>query len=125
MKKLFAVAAMAVPLMTVAPVSAHHMAEGILSDDLYQTIEENLAGSPHLELDLTTVGSGAATMAVITVTVPEADVDEVLATIGDVLAGQGMQNGSSLDVDISATGTEDLVTIVVMENIGQGESQVP
>ena len=125
MKKLFAVAAMAVPMMTVAPVSAHHMAEGILSDDLYQMIEENLAGSPHLELDLTTIGSGAATMAVITVTVPETDVDEVLETIGDVLAGEGMQYGSSLDVDISATGAEDLVTIIVMENIGQGESQVP
>jgi hypothetical protein len=125
MNKLFAVAAMAVPLIAVVPVAAHHMAEGIVSDDLYEEIEANLADSPHLELDLTTVGSGAATMAVITVTVPEADVDEVLETIGDVLAGEGMQYGSSLDVDISATGTGDLVTITILENIGQGESQVP
>ena len=125
MRKLFAVAAMAVPFITVTPVSAHHMADGIISDDLYEMIDENLVDSPQLELDLNTIGSGAATMSVVTVTVSETDVDEVLEIIGDALVGEGMQYGSSLDVDISATGSDDLVTIIIMENIGQGESQVP
>jgi hypothetical protein len=125
MKKILAIAAMAAPLFVVAPVYAHHMADGIISDDIYDTIDENLEDSPHLELDLTTVGSGAATMSIVTITVDETDVDEVLEIIGDALTGQGTQEESSLDVDISVTGSDDLVTIVVMENIGQGESQAP
>ena len=72
-------------------------------------------------------------------TVSEADVDEVLAIIGDAFTGEGMQQvndeddpagegissmqrQSSLDVDITAA-SEGLVTITITENVGQGESQ--
>lgn len=34
-----------------APLLAHHAAEGIVSDDIWLSIDENLAGSPHLEID--------------------------------------------------------------------------
>jgi hypothetical protein len=125
MKTILSVLVLAAPFLAAAPVAAHHMAEGIISDDIYEMIDENLEGSPHLELDLTTIGTGSATMSVVTVTVLETDLDEVLAIIGDALVGQGMQRESSLDVDISATGPDDLVTIIIMENIGQGESQIP
>jgi len=89
MKKILLIAVMAFSLFVAIPAFAHHAAEGIVADDIYEMIEENLAGTPHLDLDLTTMGSGQETMAVITVTVPESEVDEVLAIITDALKGEG------------------------------------
>ena len=125
MNKLFPTIAAIIFAFLAVPATAHHAAEGIISDDIYDMIDENLAGSPHLDMDLTTVGSGSATMSILTVTVEETDVDAVLAIIGEALVGAGTAVNSSLDVDISPTGTDDLVTIIIMESIGQGESQIP
>ena len=105
-------------------VWAHHAAEGIIADDIYEMIDDNLAGTPHLALDLTTMGSGADTLAAISITMPEEDVDEVLGIIADALQGQGTQQISPLEVRIFPPDEDDLVTIVVIENIGQGQSQV-
>jgi hypothetical protein len=84
-------------------------------------IEENLVNSPHLDLDLTTIG----TMAVVSVTVDEDDVSAVLGAVADARTGEGTQVESSLDVEISATDADGLVTITIVEHIGQGQSQVP
>ena len=65
---------MLIPFFVAAPVSAHHMAEGVVADDIYAMIDENLEGSPHLDLDLTTIGS----MTIVSVTVAEEDVSMVL-----------------------------------------------
>jgi hypothetical protein len=120
MRKPLAVIATLIPFFVAAPVAAHHMADGIVADDIDVMIEENLVDSPHLDLDLTTLG----TMAVVSVTVAEEDVSAVLDTISDARQGQGTQVESSLDVEISATDAEGLVTITVTEHIGQGQSQV-
>jgi hypothetical protein len=121
MKKPLATIAMLIPFFVATPASAHHMAEGIVSDDIYAMIDENLEGSPHLDLDLTTIGS----MTIVSVTVAEEDVSMVLDTISDALPGQGRQVESSLDVNISASDTDGLVTITIIERMGQGQSQVP
>jgi hypothetical protein len=97
------------------------MAEGIVADDIYAMIEENLADSPHLDLDLTT----APTMAIVTVTVAEEDLSAVLRVIADARRGQGTQTVSSLSVEISETSDDGLVTITIVEHIGKGNSQVP
>jgi len=124
MKTILAVVAVTFCLFVAVPASAHHMAEGIVADDIYDMIEENLEGSPHLDLLLEDVGTGPGRMAVLSVTVMQEDVAEVLMIISDVLNGQGVQRSSSLDVDISLPDADGLVTITVEENIGQGESQV-
>ena len=54
MRKHLALIATLIPFFVAAPVAAHHMAEGIVADDIYAMIDENLADSPHLLLDLTT-----------------------------------------------------------------------
>ena len=132
MKMLLAVAATVFCLSVAIPASAHHMAEGIVSVDVYEMIEENLEGSPHLELDLTSIGS----MAIMTVEVMEEDVPEVLDSIGDALTGTSTfagasgegdtsrERSTSLEVDISLPTEEGLVTITILEKIGQGASQV-
>ena len=139
MKKLFAVAAITVPLFTLAPASAHHpaeemVAEGILSAEIYDMIESNLEGTPHLELDFTTIGS----MAVLSVTVPGDYEDDVLEIIGDALAGMqrendeddpegegisSMQRRSEAFYFESESDETGLVTITISEHIGKGESQ--
>jgi hypothetical protein len=121
MRKHLALIATLIPFFVAAPVSAHHMAEGIVADDIYAMIDENLADSPHLDLDLTTIG----TMTIVSVTVDDDDVAMVLDSISDALEGQGTQVESSLDVEISAPDADDLVTITIIERMGQGESQVP
>ncbi len=121
MRKHLAFIATLIPFFVAAPVSAHHMAEGIVADDIYATIDENLADSPHLDLDLTTIG----TMTIVSATVDEDDVSMVLDSVSDALEGQGTQVESSLDVEISAPDADGLVTITITERVGQGESQVP
>ncbi len=121
MKKTVAMIAMLIPFFVATPASAHHMAEGVISDDLWVTIDENLEGSPHLLLDLTTIGS----MNIISVTVEEDDVSMVLDAVADALPGQGRQVESSLNVDISLPDDEGLVEITIIERMGQGQSQVP
>lgn len=125
MKIPFAMIAMLIPFFVATPVSAHHMAEGIVTDDIYAMIEDNLmdADSPHLiqDLELTTIGS----MTIVSATAAEEDVSMVLDTISAALPGQGRQVGSSLDVNISVPDEDGLVTITIIERMGQGQSQVP
>ena len=121
MKKPLALIAALIPFFVASPVSAHHMAEGIVADDIYEMIDENLEGTPHLDLDFTTIGS----MAVVSVTVPEEDVSLVLDAVADARVGQGTQIESSIDVEISPTDEDGWVTITITEHLGQGESQVP
>lgn len=119
MRKPLFVVAMLIPLLVAGAVSAHHMAEGIVADDIYAMIEENLADSPHLDLVLTS----APAMSIVTVTVVEEDVSTVLRLIGDALRGQGRQVESSLLVEISAPTADGLVTITIIERMGKGNSQ--
>lgn len=47
---------LALLLLSTLPVLAHHMAEGILDEDLYAMIEAAVADTPHAELDFNTIG---------------------------------------------------------------------
>jgi hypothetical protein len=122
MRKHLALIATLIPFFVAAPVSAHHMAEGIVADDIYQMIDDNLvlADSPHLTLDLTT----ATNMTIVEVTVEAEDVATVVGIISDALAGQGTQVESSLDVEIAEPDADGLVTITIEESMGRGQSQV-
>jgi hypothetical protein len=129
MKRLFAMTSALVALIVAAPLFAHHMAEGIVDDDTYAMIDERLleADSPHLSLDLSTIMDDAnetATAMVVTITVEEAQLDEVLEIVADVLAevlpGTGAQMQSSVDVLIEPS--DGIYTITITESIGAGEA---
>ncbi|WP_295883279.1 hypothetical protein [uncultured Thiohalocapsa sp.] len=123
MRKAPLVAVGVVALCMAGPLAAHHAAEGVVSDEIYDAISVNLEGTPHLEMDMTTVGTSRDAMNVITVTLPETEVDEVLMSVADALAGQGDMVESSLDVEITAADDFGLVTVTIMEELGAGESQ--
>jgi len=111
------------PLLAVlaAPVAAHHAAEGIISEDLYDQIEESLEGTPHLDMDLSVVGTDTDMMVVTTITVPTESVDEVVEIIADEMTGSGSMVESSIDITLDVDG--DMSTVTVFEDIGAGESQ--
>ena len=125
MKSVLAAVAAIVAVCFVSPAGAHHAAEGMVADDIYLMISDNLIGTPHLDLDLTTIGAGADTMAVITVTVPASEMDAVLAIVAESLVGEGTQVSSPLEIRIYPEGGDGLVTLLIMESIGHGESQTP
>ncbi len=118
------------------------MAEGVATDAVYEMIEENLilADSPHLEVDLSTIGTGSDMTRVLTVTVSSGFEDEVIEALADAM-GQASQEESSsdqaiargnrevtressLDIEISDPNPDGLVTVTVSDGIGQGASQM-
>jgi len=141
MKNLLAVAGVVFCLTLAIPAFAHHPADGIVSDDIYEMIELNLEGTPHLDLEFDTMGSGNDMIGAITVTVPAGDdpdpdvLDEagVLEIISEALVGDMAWAGAtgdemgkrqtSLRVDISEPDEEGMVTITIYENIGNSDSQ--
>lgn len=114
MKNLLAALLVVTAFSFSANSHAHHMAEGIISDDLWQMIDDMLeaADSPHLDLDFTLMGSAIVT----TMEVDTSMVNDIIAVI------ETLNNGRLL---VSTTTTDtDLTLITVVETMGQGESQV-
>ena len=122
MKRPLIVAAAAFAVSIAMPAVAHHAASGIVSDEIYDAIEANLleADSPHL-LQTSDDLMGGQT---IIVTIPVEDVDLVLDGISEGLTGSGAMEASSVDVSISPMDDEGNVTVTIIENFGQGESQL-
>jgi hypothetical protein len=79
MRKPFAAVATTCLLGLAVPASAHHMAEGFVSDDVYAMIEEQLqdADSPHLDLDLSFIVMGSAQVLTTTLVVDMAELSEM------------------------------------------------
>jgi hypothetical protein len=139
---LTSIAAAAVALLITAPALSHHMAEGVVTDAVYEMIEENLilTDSPHLEADLSTIGTGSDMTRVLTVTVSGGFEDEVIQALADTMgqanqeessSDQAIARGarevtreSSLDIEISDPNPDGLVTVTISEDIGQGASQM-
>lgn len=135
MKRQGMITAAAVAACMAVPVAAHHMAEGIVADDLYDAISDYLEGTPHedIEFEVTDDDMGGALTAVVTVTVPADEVDEMEALIDDtmdtvvgdeeVLGAQGEMIEGSISVEYSEVADNGDVTITITEHLGVGESQ--
>lgn len=114
MKPVTAAVALIAGVLFNVQAQAHHAAEGIISDDLWQMIDDRLedADSPHLDLDFTMMDNAIIT----TIEVDTSLVDEMLTTISSVNQGR-------LLVATQPT-APDLTEIIVVEPIGIGESQI-
>jgi hypothetical protein len=114
MKNFLASLILMTSAITANTASAHHMAEGIVSDDIWQMIDDLLvaADSPHLDLDFTTMGTAIIT----TVEVDSSMAADILMAIA------GLNNGRLL---VATQATEaGMTAITIVETIGSGESQV-
>ncbi|MEA3244015.1 MAG: hypothetical protein U9Q19_11355 [Pseudomonadota bacterium] len=114
MKIILATLLLLTAVAVAGQASAHHAAEGIVSDDIWQMIDDLLvaADSPHLDLDFTMMDSAIIT----TIEVETTMVDEVLAAIGSI------NNGRLLMA--TQTTESGLTEIVIVEPVGSGESQI-
>ena len=130
------------------PLWAHHAAEGIISDDVWQMIDENLqeVDSPHLNIDfddvMASMGSaeeGGRVFLTTTITVMEEDADTYVylieeavdAALAEAVDTQmapdgivGTGNSNAFDVEIVPRDDDSgYVDIVLYELLGQGASQ--
>lgn len=114
MKKVLAALLVTSAFLFSTNAFSHHAAEGIVSDDIWQMIDDLLeaADSPHLDLDFTLMGNTVIT----TMEVETSMVDDVIAAI------ETLNNGTLM---VSTTVTDPGYTLItVVETVGYGESQV-
>ncbi len=147
MKRLMILSLMFLGIVLIAPVWSHHPAEGIVSDDIWQMVNDNLiaAGSPHLTIDFDNImdsmgvadcsGStdcGGRVLLVTSIVVETTDLqiymDEIEAASVEIAINR-IPSGN-MNSDMAATFevvTEDLLNgmtvISIYEPVGSGESQ--
>lgn len=140
MKKILIAVAMLFGLAFALPVWAHHAAEGIVSDDIWQMVDDLLtdADSPHLNIDFEDVMDSMGTVTdpdgnlslVTSIVVYTQDVDEYLSYIYPVAeemdrfpSGKTSSGTASTFVIETEVLDEDLSEISIYEPIGNGKSQ--
>lgn len=150
MKRLLILSLMFLGAMFTAQVWSHHPAEGIVSDDIWQMVNDNLiaADSPHLTIDLSDImdsmgtvnvpsGSndcsgdadcGGRVLLVTSIVVEASDFDDYMDAIEDVTINRAPSGDTSSDKALTLDiVTEDLsdgrIMISVFEPVGSGESQ--
>jgi hypothetical protein len=104
-------------LLVAAPVLAHHAAEGIVSDEIWQSIDDNLSTSPspHQDMELDLDSMMTDDVLVSTMRVPNDQVDEALEIIAE-------ESNGNLDVEVTPVGN-NFTVITIIETIGAGQSQ--
>jgi hypothetical protein len=114
MKKLSASLMILSASLFAGQALAHHAAAGIVSDDIWERIDDQLeaADSPHLDMEFTMMDNTILT----TVEVETEMVPDVLGTISSV-------NNGTLMVSTQETG-RNLTTITIVETVGSGRSQI-
>lgn len=140
MKRLINVAALAAVLSS--PAMAHHPAEDIISDDIWQRIDDMLeaADSPHLSLDFddamgsmgvaNTGGAGGSMALASSITVPSQAADEYLIYVDEAIdmvssaseSPAGLSSGTGIFVESQDLGN-GFTEITLYEPIGSSQNQ--
>ena len=131
MKKYLSGFLLSVATLFAVPAWSHHAAEGIISDDLWQTIDAMLveADSPHLYLDLPILDEDAMGRPTLYTTVggfeTEEDAWDLIDGIAEEVAdwenqARGLSTVTVSDPYLNEDGAWE---IVIAEPIGSGESQ--
>jgi hypothetical protein len=142
MRHLFSVLAALLAIAFAATSWSHHPAEGIVSDDIWEKVDDLLAETPHLDIDFEDV---MGTMAVVedpsgryflttTIVVDDEDLADYLAEINTAIAELALNrvpsgatvSDTALLLDVYYTDNEfdsSLEDIILYEPVGGGESQ--
>lgn len=137
-------------VMFTAPVWSHHPAEGIVSDDIWQMVNDNLeaVGSPHLTIDLSDImdsmgtidvpssgndcsgdaDCGGRVLLVTSIIVEPTDFQIYMDAIEDVIINRlpagNTTSETAYTLDVSTEVLIDgRIMISVFEPVGSGESQ--
>ena len=150
MKRLLILTLMFLGAIFTAQVWSHHPAEGIVSDDIWQMVNDNLeaADSPHLTIDLSDImdsmgtanvpsGSndcsgdadcGGRVLLVTSIVVEASDFQTYMDAIEDVIINRlpagNITSDQALALDVVTEVLSDgRIMISVFEPVGSGESQ--
>jgi len=114
--------------LLAAPAFAHHAAEGIVSDDIWQMIDDNLEAvySPHLNIDFDDVMGSMSAVSdddgdmylVSGITVYTDEVDEYMPFIEAAL-----EEAKTFPSGTTSSGTASTAFIEVID-LGDGDSQI-
>jgi hypothetical protein len=114
MKNLLKVVFLSTVFLFSTTSFAHHAAAGIVSDDIWQMVDDLLvaADSPHLDMDFTLMDSTVVT----TIEVETSMVNDIIAALETLNNGQLM---------VSTTPTDPGLTLItIVETVGSGKSQI-
>lgn len=142
MKRTVKLGALLLGCLLAGPAWSHHAAEGIVSDDIWQMIDDNLEAvdSPHLDIDFDDVmgsmrvgeGPDGDLYLISGITVYPEDVDDYMAVIEVTLEeAKTMPSGTTSGGNASSAFVEivdrddGFVDILLYEPVGNGNSQVP
>lgn len=88
MKKYLILGAV-VALLASAPLFSHHAAEGIIDDEVYATIDDMVADTPHATMDLSSMGADTTEVTLSTRSVRDVEnlIDDGLLDYAAMLDG--------------------------------------
>lgn len=90
MSKLVRITVIVLVLAAAAVAVAHHMAEGIVDEEIYAMIDALVADTPHADMTLDNPGAGMTEIDITTMTVQTVEnlVDDGLLTYAAMLDGE-------------------------------------
>ena len=138
MKRLIIAGLIPLGMFFTVQVWAHHAAEGIVSDEIWETVDAVLSDTPHGSLDLDAIQASMVvsdtpgyTSMESSLVVDTVDADVVTAAImGVVVTTNGIPSGNTTSetadlLEVVAVDNGDgTTTIFIFEPIGMGNSQV-
>lgn len=106
---------MATALLAALPVVAHHMAEGMVDEEIYDMIDDIVSGTPHGDFDINEIGEG---MMQIDIVSRVQDMDDLVAA--DMFDYVNMLDGEVVMTIAFTDGQRLEITIVQTEDPDEG-----
>jgi len=140
MKKTLIFSTLLLGSMLAGSTWSHHAAEGIVSDEIWQMIDDNLvaADSPHLDIDFADIMNSMSVFEsddgnlflMTSIVVPSLDADQYLLAMEQALADANQLPSGNTNSGTASTAWFDtieqdggMVEILLFEPIGSGNSQ--
>ena len=128
MKRLMIVSLISLAMLFIAPAWSHHPAEGIVSDEIWQMVDDLLveADSPHLDLVFDDMGQP---LLVTSIVVENEDVDAFMADINEgideIISSENTREMNSVPSDQSTReNNRNSAVSIVPEDLGDGTTQI-
>ena len=107
----FLTAALVSTAMASAPVFAHHAAEGIVDDEVYEMIDAVLMDTPHAEMTVDDIATGMTE--VTTTTITTRTVTQLENMIDDGILNYASMLDGDVEVNISFSSDGDVTMSIV------------
>lgn len=127
MKKLMMISMMFFAILLVTPAWSHHPAEGIVSDEIWDMVDQMLvdADSPHLTIDFDNIMESMGSSTQVSSTVVSDDDVQYFVEAFDIAVDELSQNNNGLEPSVSyeiVPLAENMTEIIIYETLGYAPS---